>query len=375
MFISELDGLNRIDEFCELYHGKRILLVTGKKSYEMSGAKKVLERKLKNERVKHFSDFSINPKFSDATRGAEIARLAGSEVIIAVGGGSVLDMAKLIKAFMPIDANMGLQMVEGKTSVIDCGVPIIAIPTTAGSGSEVTQFAVVYVNSIKFSLSSPTLAPNAIILDGRLSMSGNDYQLACNALDAMAQAIESSWAIGSTTDSRRYAFQALEKGWHIIPRIFAETRDAKHIQQLVEAANLAGRAINISKTTASHAWSYAFTTHHNIPHGHAVWLTLPAIFQAHLNATDDDIVDSRGVQYFRRLMRKISELIDPKILSCPEKILKEFLATIGIEHEFDALGLISQDQRKFIASQVNIERMANHPVDLSKHTNKIFNIL
>tara|TARA_B110000879_G_scaffold166078_1_gene214621 strand:+ start:1963 stop:3090 length:1128 start_codon:yes stop_codon:yes gene_type:complete len=375
MLISEVDGLNRINEFCHLYQGKRILLVTGKKSYETSGAKEVLKRKLKNERVEHFSDFSINPKFSDAIRGANIARLASVEVIIAVGGGSVLDMAKLIKAFIPTDAKMGLQMVEGKMPVIDCGLPIIAIPTTSGSGSEATQFAVVYVNSIKFSLSSPVLAPNAIILDGRLSMSGNDYQITCNALDAMAQAIESSWAIGSTTDSRSYAFQALEKGWNIVPRIIGKSRDAMLFQQMVEAANLAGRAINISKTTASHAWSYAFTTHHNIPHGHAVWLTLPAIFQAHLNASDDEIIDTRGVKYFRRLMQKIAELIDPEILSCPEKILKDFLVTIGIEHEFNELGLTSQDQRKFISSQVNIERMANHPVNLLRHTNKIFNIL
>ena len=57
MLISEVDGLNRINEFCHLYQGKRILLVTGKKSYETSGAKEVLKRKLKNERVEHFSDF------------------------------------------------------------------------------------------------------------------------------------------------------------------------------------------------------------------------------------------------------------------------------------------------------------------------------
>ena len=177
------------------------------------------------------------------------------------------------------------------------------------------------------------------------------------------------------SDSRSYAFQALEKGWNIVPRIIGKSRDAMLFQQMVEAANLAGRAINISKTTASHAWSYAFTTHHNIPHGHAVWLTLPAIFQAHLNASDDEIIDTRGVKYFRRLMQKIAELIDPEILSCPEKILKDFLVTIGIEHEFNELGLTSQDQRKFISSQVNIERMANHPVNLLRHTNKIFNIL
>ena len=111
-----------------------------------------MEQKLKNECVDHFSDFSINTKFDDAIRGAESARLADSEIIIAVGGGSVLDMAKLIKAFITSNPNDCLQMVEGKIPVIDCGIPLIAIPTTAGSGSEATHFAVVYVNSTKFSL-------------------------------------------------------------------------------------------------------------------------------------------------------------------------------------------------------------------------------
>ena len=96
MYISELDGLKRIDEFLELYEGKKILLVTGKKSFEKSGAKMILEQKMKNERVDHFSDFSINPKFDDAIRGAEIARLANngayppdlSLIVKARGGGA-----------------------------------------------------------------------------------------------------------------------------------------------------------------------------------------------------------------------------------------------------------------------------------------------
>jgi len=375
MYISELDGLKRIDEFLELYEGKKILLVTGKKSFEKSGAKLILEQKMKNERVDHFSDFSINPKFDDAIRGAEIARLANSEIIIAVGGGSVLDMAKLIKAFIPSSPNDCLQMIEGKIPVIDCGIPLIAIPTTAGSGSEATHFAVVYVNSTKFSLASPTLTPNVVILDGNLSLSTNNYQTACNALDAMAQAIESSWAISSTSESIDYSFSALEKGWHIVPKICNGDRREKYIQQLLEAANFAGRAINISKTTASHAWSYAFTTNYNIPHGHAVWLTLPAIFQAHTTVADKDIIDSRGVKYFRQLMERISNIIDIKGNSKPEDVLKKFLDVIGIEHDFNILGLTSTDERKLIASQVNMERMANHPIDLSTHTDKIFKIL
>ena len=185
MFLSEFGGLSRLKEFSDLYHKKKILLITGKNSFELSGAKKILLNELDKENVIIFNDFSINPKIEDAIRGAELARSKGIDLIIAVGGGSVLDIAKLIKAFF-YDKGKEIELLKQSKEVNDPLIPIIAIPTTAGSGSEATHFAVVYIGNEKYSMAAECLLPNAVILDGSLVISGSKYQKTCNALDAMA---------------------------------------------------------------------------------------------------------------------------------------------------------------------------------------------
>ena len=163
--------------------------------------------------------FSINPKLNDAIRGCKIARENNVDFIIAVGGGSVLDIAKLIKALFRA-CDYELETAIGQDKVIDPEIPIIAIPTTAGSGSEATHFAVVYVGEDKYSLASECLKPDAVILDGSLVTSGNKYLKICNGLDAMAQAIESYWAVGATDESRHYARSALKLGGKYFLNIF-----------------------------------------------------------------------------------------------------------------------------------------------------------
>ena len=276
--ISKYNGLLDLHNLSNLYANKNILLVTGKKSFETSGAKKIMQYHLQDERVVQFSDFSVNPKIEDAIQGASIAKENNIEVIIAIGGGSVLDIAKLIKAFITSSGNE-INLVKGEDTVVDSSIPIIAIPTTAGSGSEATHFAVVHVGEDKYSLAAPCLLPNAVILDGALAITGSKYLKSCSALDAMSQAIESYWAAGSTTESQRYAISSIERGWKMILTYVSDRCYESNAQNMIESAHLAGKAINISKTTAAHAWSYAFTSIYKIPHGHAVWLTLPAIFK------------------------------------------------------------------------------------------------
>ena len=103
--ICEYGGLSRLDEFKKLYDGKNILLVTGKQSFEASGAKRICSQLLQSQNIIQFADFDVNPKLKDAVKGAELAKKHSIEVIISVGGGSVLDTAKLIKAFYLANGN------------------------------------------------------------------------------------------------------------------------------------------------------------------------------------------------------------------------------------------------------------------------------
>ena len=141
--------------------------------------------------------------------GTSIARKNNIDAVVSIGGGSVIDIAKLILAF--IEPNQNLKnIVLGIDKPIDSQkIPHFSIPTTAGTGSESTHFAVVYLNKIKYSVSSNFLTPNIAILDGELIKSNSPNQKAYNGLDALAQAIESHWATGSNEESRSYSREAI----------------------------------------------------------------------------------------------------------------------------------------------------------------------
>ena len=273
---SGFGAIKNLKEILLDYKDSNILVLTGRKSFESSGAKKVLKELLKNYKHKIFSYFEPNPKLDDLERALTLARENETNLLIAVGGGSVLDMTKLIKGCFSVESDIESIIKKG-TPIIDSKIPIIAIPTTAGSGSESTHFAVVYINKEKYSLADECLLPNKAILDGELLLSASKYQKTCSALDALSQAIESMWALNSTNESREISAKAISLCIKNLYDFVDGTGDNETYQNMLDAANLA-KAINISKTTAPHAWSYGMSIFHGIPHGHAVWLTLPKIF-------------------------------------------------------------------------------------------------
>ena len=365
--ICEYGGLSRLNEFKKLYDGKNILLVTGKQSFEASGAKRILSELLQSQNVVQFADFDVNPKLKDAVKGAELAKKHAIEVIISVGGGSVLDTAKLIKAFYLANGNE-VALAKGFDQVTDPFIPIIAVPTTAGSGSEATHFAVVYIGSDKYSLASPCLLPDAVVLDGFLVQSGDKYLKTCNALDAMSQAIESFWAVGATEQSREFALSALKLGWEILPEFVSGQCSDIVTQRMTEAANLAGNAINVSKTTAAHAWSYGFTSSQGIPHGHAVWLTLPTIFELHYQRSRANDRD------FEIKMDRLCAALNLDTSKDKSLQLIDHLSNLGITYDFAELNIDTRE-RKSLANSVNMERMKNNPVAFDgEEVEKIFQL-
>lgn len=362
--ISGLGSLSQLSDLRAKYpHAKNIMLITGKASYEASGAKRVVDAVLAKDSVIIFNDFEVNPKIEDVEGGVALARETAIDLIIAVGGGSVMDMGKLIKACYAAP-NRLRQVARGEVAVTDPKIPLITIPTTAGSGSEATQFAVVYLGLNKYSLASPCLLPDAVILDGRLVASGSRYQKACNGLDALAQAIESAWAVDSTDASRADSFLATRLCVDYLESVVSDKADDAALQGMIEAANLAGKAINVSKTTAPHAWSYGITSHYGVPHGHAIWLTLPAIFQIHAQADEAQITDMRGVEYLRGIVHRLMQILSIPSASRSASVLRDYVARIGVDPHLSRIGADTVDKRRLLSEQVNMERMANNPVAL-----------
>ena len=221
-----------------------------------------------------FSSFSSNPKYEDILQGLALFRKEGCDGIVAVGGGSAMDVAKCIKLF-------GRQSPEAdplRQPYVDTHIPLIAVPTTAGTGSESTRFAVIYDKDEKQNVAHESIIPQAVLLDYSLLRTLPLYQKKCTMLDALCQGIEACWSVRSTSESRvlsRQAVRQIAAHW----RHYIFQGDNTSLEIMMRASNLAGQAICVTRTTAAHAMSYKITSLYGLPHGYAVALCLPKIWR------------------------------------------------------------------------------------------------
>ncbi len=304
-----------------------------------------------------FSEFTANPKYDEICKGVDLFNAEGCDVLVAVGGGSAIDVAKCIKVFSKMEKG-GLYF---KQELKDTQIPLIAVPTTAGTGSESTRFSVFYYNGEKQSIGPEYLVPQYAFLDAALLYSLPEYQKKCTLLDALCQAIESWWSVNSNKESKEYAKIAIEK---IIKNykgyIFEGEKQAT--EEIMLGSNYAGRAINITSTTSAHAMSYKMTTLYGIPHGHAVGIGLPNIWEF-MNSNLDKCTDSRGKDYLQNVFNDIAVCLGGNQAKDGVVIFKKLLAELEI-----AAPKATKEQLEILASSVNTGRLKNNPVELDYNT-------
>ena len=364
------NSLQNIKKIISDIGAKKILLVTGKDSYIESGSEQKISQYLDNITVERFYDFEVNPKIEDVYDGVSMALRMKPDLIVAIGGGTVLDMAKLINILSSQKDYSFINIIENSSLINKQGLsPLVAIPTTSGTGSEATHFAVVYVDKNKYSLAHKFMLPDYVIVDSSLSNKMPKNLAASAAIDALSQSIESYWSVGSTNESQQYARQSIEIILASIEKaVIEKDADAKDLMSL--AANLSGKAINISKTTAAHAISYPISTYFNVPHGHAVGLSLGCFFEINSNLELHGINDSRGSSYIENTMQQLLKLFGASSpLDCKLAWYK-MMKNIGLETNMSKLGICSSDDVDLILNNVNLERLNNNPVVVSEETLK-----
>ena len=272
---------------------------------------------IENTEIFIYSEYRENPDETSVRAAAEKFSEFKGELLISVGGGSVIDTAKGIKA------------------VLGSKVKHIAIPTTAGSGSEATPFSVYYKNGRKMTWDSDELLPDNIILDSSLADSLSFSGKMTSLLDALCHCGESLLSVNSTEESRKYA----ESGANIIKRYyrgFAEGK-APESKMIFLAAHLAGKAIAISRTGAGHAMSYVLTSDYGIKHGHGAAVC------------------------FKNILEFISEKNDlPKNI----REIQETLIEIYDYAELKAGKSLRGAKASELAEIINIERMNNFKIEL-----------
>lgn len=328
-------------------------LVVGGKTFEGSALKQELDANKVDYVV--FSGYSENPKLEEVRAGLETFASTGRDSVIALGGGSAMDVAKGVKLLAAADS----EDFPAYGDPLDRRVPQIFYPTTAGTGSESTHFAVVYVDGEKHSIAHDAALPEYAILDPELLRTLPEYHRNSSLLDALAQAVESLWAKGATEQSKEYARAAIET--ILESTLLYTSSDAAFDEELaasmLEASNLAGKAINISKTTAAHAMSYGLTAETGIAHGHAAALCLVGVWGHHLEVAE---LGGPGSENLRESLDDIAQSFGVETPEQALELFRELYADLRMPDLGEGIDAAT------LAAQVNTERLGNNPVPLSE---------
>jgi len=338
-----------------------ILLVSGNDTYTACGISETLEHAADGRDLLRFGDFSPNPQLEELQRLHEFVAQHGIEqfgAILAVGGGTAMDLGKLIKAFGTGPTPESETITGGAFAPWE--IPLIAVPTTAGSGSESTQFAVVYTDQIKYSIEHPALRPEVCLLIPKVLVSLPESVAAESGLDALCQGIESYWSVGSTPESRELASRAVQLAFEYLAE-FVLIRTKRACFAMSEAANFAGQAINLTKTTAPHAVSYPITAHFGVPHGHAVAFMVAAMFPFNEAVGDDDVLDARGVGYARDGIGEICAMLGCEDAAGARLEILNLIRRIGLAGHLRDFDIGAYELSVIVTEGFNPGRVNNNP--------------
>lgn len=358
-----IKGIDKLPQILREFSCKKMLLVVDS-SFPFLNIKETIDA-LEIEKIL-FTDFTPNPLYEDVCKGIDLLRVEKCDVILAIGGGSAIDVAKCIKlAVLSTEGNEAIipPLVNSRVQLDGSQIPFIAVPTTAGTGSESTHNAVMYYEGVKQTVTNDGVLPEYALLEPSVLKTLPLYQKKCTMMDALCQGIESWWSINSTKESYEYSRKAIElimQNW----RAYIFENNTEAASQIMLAANYSGKAINITQTTAAHAMSYMITSLYNFPHGHAVSTCLPTLWSYMLDNIDK-CIDPRGLEYLSGIFEQITKAMGVKTHAEAIELFKLMLTEMELAQPVAGN---REEDLSVLSSSVNPVRLKNNPVELSEET-------
>lgn len=311
-------GEHSVDALDDVVRERRVLLLTTPGTTRRGLTARVRQALYGRDVV---VDDTAEPNPDIAALDERIARLAGEPIdaVVAVGGGSALDAGKAVAVGVVSARDTGSTLRDHFSGRADAamnlerGLPVYALPTTAGTGSEVTPFATIWdmQRKAKHSLVGP-LWPRAAILDPTLTHDLPPEPTLAGGLDALVQGLESIWNRHATPTATAFATQAVRLALDALPAVLRNPRDAAARDAMMQASLLAGLAISQTRTALAHAMSYPLTAHLGMPHGLACgfWLLPVLRFNAeHDDGRLNDLATSLGLAGLPQLDERVVELV------------------------------------------------------------------
>lgn len=320
-----------IREAVDLFNPRKILLITSGNAMKRAGVIDRILNCLSEYQVTIFDKVKPNPSPETAEQAKQ-----DTDLIIGLGGGSVMDVAKVAATHLD--------------------KPCIVIPTTAGTGSEVTPFAALYTPEKKISFTGKY--PDVALIDYRLTLTMPKELVASTGMDVLSQAIEAYWSIYSTPLTDIHAKRAIEL---CIKNLEASWNgDEKARESMSLAALEAGRAFSQTKTTAVHSVSYPFSVFYKIPHGLACAFTLPHFLVYNYKVAASDCLDQRGPDFVKSRIKEIAIFLGAGSVEEGKETILNLMKSINLPTKIDF------DIDTIVKHGFTPERVKNNPRELTQ---------
>lgn len=281
-----------------------------------------------------FSDVEPNPQLTNVEAIVKLMREYDADTVIALGGGSSIDAAKFAAA-CAYSEKEPREHYEG-AAFPEKIAKIIAVPTTAGTGSEVTAVSVISRGGEKKSIHSPAFAPTACIVDPELTMTVPAKLTMITGIDAFTHAIEAYWSVNHSPITDLFAIESLKLITKNLERSFTDA-DAEARTAMAYGSLLAGLAFATAKTAASHACSFSLSMQHHLPHGEACAFTLDSFIRINADERLESLARELGFENTDKLADEIARFkklagFKTRLSECDGEIDIDFLAREGSQH-------------------------------------------
>lgn len=311
-------------------YGKKALLVTGRHSALANGSLSDVKRALADRDTSYvlFQEVEENPSVETVIKAASLGKDEGADFVIGIGGGSALDAAKAI-ALLIQNRDSDPEVLYQKIALR--ALPVVAVPTTCGTGSEVTQYAILTRHDMKTKQGiSHDIFPALALVDYRYLKSAPGHIIASTALDALAHFLESYFNTRATTYSQMLCIHGMSI-WSSAKDVLLTTQTVsdESLHTLLDASTYAGMAIAHTSTTIPHGASYYLTYEKNISHGFAAGTYLPSYLQLQENKKEVSMVlqmlgfpDLRDFESYIRSVVGLITLPQKEITAIEEALIK-----------------------------------------------------
>ncbi len=342
-------GINELENISKYIDGRKTLVITSNGFVKRGLIERL--KTLTNDIIYVFTDVKSHPEFKDLELAYEAIHKNEFELILAIGGGSVLDASKYFSVYNEKkESKFVTNIIKGKVEKKDYKtIHIISIPTTAGTGSEITPWATIWDmnEKKKYSLHLPELFSEIAIYDPSLTLSVPKDITIQTGLDTLSHALESIWNKNANPITVGYAIKSSKLIMKYLPLLVDDLDNLEYRTEILKACMYAGLAFSNTQTAIAHAMSYYITANKGVPHGIACSFTLPILI--------DNIV---GKYDF------IDEALKEIFGELNSQPLRNILQKLNISTEFQDYGIDEKEQSVLKVALSNNQRAGNSLVNV-----------